>query len=661
MRFKLNLITLTLMSMGGSVLAADFSVQGANTQQVAFENYQCKRCAQHTGLQGEAGVGIGWTDADDIHAGNRFGRDDEGALASVNADLAYRGDNALLTQARASDLGLDNGSASVRLSHGDDYAATGRYRRMTQYESEAQSNLWFSDDQLLPSDQTRELKLYRQRQQLGLGLEANLAKSLSAFADYQYEEKQGQQSASLLTNGVTNFALPVDSDTQSIDAGLRLSGEHWFSELSYHGSFYRNQIDHLSLPAFPDVYAATPDNDAHQVQLKGQYRLNQTAIRGHIAAGRMIQDDQLATSIGNTLLNWDGEVDTLNAQLGFTSVLTPKWRLTGQWDYQDRDNRGTSANWTQLEVNEVSGALRQNRPLDINKQTAKLSTSYRINASYRLSGGVEFRTTDRNFSERETTDESKVWAKLKARLVPSLTLELLSRYEERDGSAYQSGRWTSPDTNPLLRKYHLADRERLYGQLTLAHQPTDWLLLNLSGHFANDDYSDTVLGLTGSDDYGFEARASVSLSPQLHLYGSGSQQWIDSDLAGASSAGSPLWNTEIQDEFITLAAGMGYGGLMDGRLSFGIDYRFSNSDSDTRVDGSGYGDDYAFSHSVDCYTDYQVNNRLALSLKYSYERYFDTDNTAVEPEAINGVVTLGTLEHNYNAHLLMLSASYKLP
>ena len=61
------------------------------------------------------------------------------------------------------------------------------------------------------------------------------------------------------------------------------------------------------------------------------------------------------------------------------------------------------------------------------------------------------------------------------------------------------------------------------------------------------------------------------------------------------------------------------------------------------------------------YSRYALNDRMGLKLSYQYERYYDTDYAEVSTYAVPGLVTLGELNHNYNAHLLMLTFSYMLP
>ncbi len=78
MHMKLNLITIGLLAVSGSSMAANFSVHNANTSTVNTSAYQCSKCEGSVGLSGDVGVSVGYTDTDDIRSGNHFGREDEG-------------------------------------------------------------------------------------------------------------------------------------------------------------------------------------------------------------------------------------------------------------------------------------------------------------------------------------------------------------------------------------------------------------------------------------------------------------------------------------------------------------------------------------------------------------------------------------------------------
>jgi MtrB/PioB family decaheme-associated outer membrane protein len=667
MKFNLNLITIGLLAASASVNAADFSVKQANTSKVNTNAYQCKSCTVKQGYQGEVNANVGWASSDDIHSGNNFGDSDAGWRGSVGGDVSYR-QGEYHAAMQADELGSDNGYLHVEASKNNLGGVQLDYSLLTRYDATAQTQLWHNNGLLLPDSHTRSLDLELQREKIGIGLEGELdalLNGLKGYINYDHEDKTGNRRSSLLANsGPINFALPVDATTQNINAGISIDQHQWQSELAYNGSYYRNHINHLSLPYADNVYAATPDNDAHQVSLTGQYLLGSSVINGRLATGRMIQDDNLIQVSGNPLQSWDGEVETLDARIGFSSMLSPRWRLNGQLDYSDRDNKSSTWDFAQFEVDNVSGAFKQNVAMDIQRTNVKLQSSYRFNSDYRLLGGFDYKAVERNYTEREETEDSALWAKLNIRAIPKTVVDLKASYETRDGSTYDSLEATSIEENPLLRKFYLADRNRNGLELRVNHTPLQWLTVDFDAHYNNDDYDSTLIGLTGVKDYGYNVQLSAQLSNRLNVFASAGQQWIESDMAGSQAYSSPDWYTNVDDEFIDLNIGFTYDGLMDDRLSIGGNYQFANSASDTLITTTTdqpYGDYYSYSHNLELYGRYALNERMGLKLSYQYERYYDTDYAEVSPYAVTGLVTLGELNHNYNAHLLMLTFSYMLP
>lgn len=667
MKFKLNLITIGLLAASASVNAADFSVKQANTNKVNTSAYQCKSCTVKQGYQGEVNANVGWTSSDDIHSSNIFGDSDTGWRGSVGGDVSYR-QGKYQTAMQAYELGSDNGYLHLEAAKNNLGSIQLDYSMMTRYDATAQTQLWHNNGLLLPDSRPRFLDLELQREKVGIGLEGDLdalLTDLKGYINYGQEDKTGNRRSSLLANsGPMNFALPVDATTQNINAGISIDQHQWQSELAYNGSYYRNHINHLSLPYADNVYAATPDNDAHQVSLTGQYLLGTNVISGRLATGRMIQDDNLIQVSGNPLQSWDGEVETLDARIGFSSMLSPRWRLNSQLDYSDRDNKSSTWDFAQFEVDNVSGAFKQNVAMDIQRTNFKLQSSYRFNSDYRLLGGFDYKAVERNYTEREETEDSALWAKLNIRVIPKTVVDLKASYETRDGSTYDSLEATSIEENPLLRKFYLADRNRNGLELSVNHTPLQWLTLDFDAHYNNDDYDDTLIGLTEVQDYGYNVQLSAQLSNRFNVFASAGQQWIESDMAGSQAYSTPDWYTNIDDEFIDLNIGFTYDGLMNDRLSIGGNYQFANSASDTLITttiNQPYGDYYSYSHNLELYGRYALNDRMGLKLSYQYERYYDTDYAEVSTYAVSGLVTLGELNHNYNAHLLMLTFSYMLP
>jgi len=666
MRSNLNLITLSLIAVSGSAIAADFSVKQANTGSIKTKSYQCKRCPEITPYQGSISLGVAYNNSDDIHVANAFNNED-GASSVLNADIAYLGETGYQAKVQVTNLGLENGNAHLEAGKTGLYQVELDYRQLSQYQADkAKSNLWYAGGTLTPDVQAQTQELSLKRKQVGMGLSAEQKfgeQDYQVFARYSQENKTGYQSASLVSPRPVNFGLPVDAKTDKLASGLSIGGQNWLTLLEYQYSEYDSQIDSLSLPYLDDVYAPAPDNSAHQLSLAGQYLFGRTVINGRLASGRMLQDAALIQMSSNPIKNWDGEVDTLDGKLALTSLLNNTLRLVASVDYAKRDNKSSVWEFAQFESDRLTGAFRQNVPLDTERMSYKLNLSYRINSDYRLQAGFDRKELERSVGDREQTDDNTLWTKLDIRSFDNSKLKLKASYAKRGGSEYQASSLTSTQSNPLLRKYYLADRDRTEFEAKFNHNPSDWFSVDITGHYAKDDYTESQLGLLGSEDYGYDINLGLSYDKQLSGYAFAGQQWIDSQQNGSQSFGVADWSTEINDEFIHIGAGMSYTGMMADALTLGADYLFANSESDNLVSydiRTSLGDYYSYSHSLNLYANYRLSEQMALKLAYQYERYYDTDYAQVDVDTISGLITLGDLNHNYNAQQVMLSFNYTL-
>jgi len=522
MRFKFNLITLSLLAISGAItgsaMAADFGVNKANTSTVNQQVFQCKRCPQVAGYTGTIGANAAYIDSDDIHSGNAFGTDNDGANGSVDADLHYRNTAGYKAKFQAHQLGLDNGFAHLEAGKSGHYKLVADYQQLTRYQSgDARSQLWYKDGVLTPSEHTQIQELSLQRNKAGLGLSYG-QDFYQAYVRYEHENKTGYQSSSIVTPRPVNFGLPVDANTDNLTAGLSLSGDSWTTNLNYFVSQYKNDVDALSLPYLYDVFAPAPDNQAHQISLSGQYQLNRTVMSGRLASGKMTPDDNLIQMSGNPLPTWDGEVDTLDGKLSVTSLLSNKLRLGGSVDYSKRDNKGSVWEFAQYEVNGISGAFKQNIPLDTERRGLKLNASYRLSSDYRLQAGYDRKEMERSYGDREQTNDDALWAKLNVRALDDIKLKFKASLDNRGGSEYQTSELTSSETNPLLRKYYLADRKRTAFEAKFNHTPTSWLSVDMTARYAKDDYNETQLGLPESEASGYERKLGLQRHAPLPLF-----------------------------------------------------------------------------------------------------------------------------------------------
>ncbi|PKG58809.1 hypothetical protein CXF83_16155 [Shewanella sp. Choline-02u-19] len=705
MKFKLNLVTLALLASAGAIvpsvaIAADgYGIQNANTTKVKFDKWACKRCAVETGYSGTVGVGVGYNDSSDIHSANAFAAEDEFA-AKVDADLKYSGKSGYQASIEADNLGMENGRADINVGKAGQYNLNLNYRQIATYKTDSAMSPYQgvgSDNLTLPGDwvnggstadmtnlnsSLNPLELSLKRKRAGLGIDYAFVnqqgESLwSTYINYMREDKTGlKQASGSFSNQSMMIAEPVDYSTDTLEAGIRFGGDNWFTALNYNGSIFKNEYSELSFDnAFSPTFGAQttgymsldPDNEAHTVSLMGQYVAGKTIINGRVHYGQMTQDQDYSSSGYGYQMpteSLDGKVETTGATLKVVSRITRQLRLNASYDYNDRDNQTNIEEWTQISIDSTTGQAAYNTPYDITTHKAKLGADYRLARGHKLEGGFDYRKDERNYQDRETTEESTVWAKYRVSAFDKWDMWVKGSYSDRDGSEYQASKWTSSESNDLLRKYNLADRSRTQVEARVTHSPIETLTIDFGARYALDDYSDTQIGLTESKDMSYDASVSYLLTEDMTLTAFYNRQNIDSDQAGSTNFSSPNWYGVVEDQVDVVGTGFSYNNLMEKKLRLGVDYTYSDSNSTTQVTQGitgDYGDYYAKVHNVNVYALYRATDKMDVRVDYKMENYKDNDaGNDIAPDGIWNVLSFGSNSHDYNAHLIMLSMSYRL-
>lgn len=698
MKFKLNLVTLALLANAGiastAMAAGGYGIQNANTDKVKFEKWDCKRCEVETGVNGTVGVGMGYNNSDDIRSANAFAAEDEFA-AKVDADLKYVSESGYRATVEADNLGMENGRLDVNAGKTGQYNLNLNYRQIATYKTDSAMSPYQgagSDNLTLPDnwetagssqDMTQlnsslnPLELSLKRKRTGLGFEYQGEELWSTYINYQREDKTGlKQTSGSFYNQSMMLAEPVDYTTDTVEAGIKLRGDNWFTALNYSGSSFKNQYSQLTFEnAFNPTFGAQtqgtmaldPDNEAHTVSVLGQVTADKTILSGRVHYGQMTQDQEFVTSGYGYQLpseSLDARVDMKGVNLKLVSRLNRSVRVNASYDYSDRDNKTNIEEWTQISIDSTTGQVAYNTPYDITTQRAKLGADYRISRGMRLEAGYDYRQDERSYQDRETTNEHTLWSKFRLSKFDNWDMWIKGSYGERDGSEYQASEWTSSESNDLLRKYNIADRKRTMIEARVTHSPIETLTIDFGTRYALDDYSDTQIGLTESTDLSYDVSASYLINDDMTVTAFYNRQNIESDQAGSSNMSTPNWFGVVEDQVDVIGAGWSYNNLMEKKLRLGVDYTYSKSDSTTQVTQGitgDYGDYYAKSHNVNIYGLYQATEKMALRLDYKMEKYEDNDAAnEIAPDEIWNVVSFGSNSHDYNAHMIMLSMSYRL-
>ncbi|WP_351088643.1 MtrB/PioB family decaheme-associated outer membrane protein [Shewanella sp. S1-49-MNA-CIBAN-0167] len=695
MNTKLNIITLALLtSTSFSLMADGYGLANAKTDNIKYDAWNCKACAVETGTTGTVGVGIGYNSEDDIQSANAFNSSNQTA-GKVDADIKYQGDNGYQAKVVANNMGMDNGRMEIDAGKLGLYRLNLGYRSIATYQSNnalspyqniGSDNLTLAGDWVTAGASSDMPMLYNsltpfelslKRELASLGFEYQTESLFTTYVNFQREEKTGTKIASgSFFNQSMMLAEPVDYTTDILNAGIKLRGDNWFTSLNYSGSVFSNNHQQLGFDsAFNPTFGAQtrgyialdPDNEAHTISLMGQYNDSITSLSGRLRLGQMTQDQQL-TSLGYSYSlpadSIDAKVDIAGMTLKAVTKLSRAWRLTGSYDYNDRENNTKIEQWTQISINDVTGKVVYNTPYDHTSHRAKLSTDYRISHDIKLDAGYDFRRDERSNQGRETTDDNNVWARLRLNSFDMWDMWLKGSFSKRDGSEYLASESSSAEQNPLLRRYYIADRDRTQVEARINHTPMDNLNIDFGVRYAFDDYTDTQIGLTESKDTNYDININYMINNDININTFYNHQIIKSAQSGSANVSIATWQADIEDTVDVVGAGLSYNNLMDSRLRLGLDYTYSDSDSTTQVRqgvSGDYGDYFAKVHNINVYAQYQATDKMSLRIDYKMEKYLDNDDANdIEPDTIWNVMSLGNLQHDYTAHMIMLNVRYTL-
>lgn len=667
MKTKLSILAFALLQ-AGMANAIGFDLSDANTTKVKKDKWQCKRCAtpQAKGFYGLSAV---WTENDEINAANAFGEDSEAAVA-MQANMVYPSNSSVKLQAH--NLGLETGSGNIQYNSQNRTFGLG-YLSQIKVDADNAVALYGIEDEILTElDEAKATTLQKKREQWQLSSKFKY-QAWNVYLNYQLEEKTGTQASSTqigifpvnFNRRPVNFVQPIDTQTQNIQIGASIRGRKWNTSAHYQASLFDNDYKGInSLDDNGTLQSGAPENQAHLITTKGQYRFDTVSITGQLSKGWLIQEQDYYAleSVPYGITNLNGEVQTTDGRLLISAKPIKGLKVRAKSSYRDRDNQTPEYTFVYDRTNRTRyGATQTNIALDREKQQHLIDARYRLTPSTTIGGGYEYEAVERNHSLREKTKQDRLFAKVSYRGIPQLAISLEGERKDKDGSIYEANGYTSEIDNPLLRKYHLADKESQKVVAKAVYSPTKTFNFDVSTRFSNDDYHNSELGLTESKETGYDIAVNYKPNHDLSFQVYGGQQWIDSNQSGSQAYSSADWIGETDDSFSHVGFRSQYANLLDSRLRLILSYDYSESESEAEVTGhSPFGDYTAWQHQARLTALYQINKTTQIEAGYRYIRAYDTDYAEVAPLAIEGLVTLGNTDNNFQAHQLMLTLSYKL-
>jgi MtrB/PioB family decaheme-associated outer membrane protein len=586
------------------------------------------------------------------------------------------------------------------------------------------------------------LDIEHERNRYGVGMALTSNRRWSVDFKVRREEREGTKLTAGVfgSNGGNPASVllpePIDYTTDLVDAGVNYTTEKAQFRLAYNGSFFNNDYkalkwDNLWTGGQPGGGAWTdpvpdegqlglpPDNQAHYLSLSGGYNVSpKTRLHGQVRYSMLLQDENfLPTTINPDLTatalprnSLDGELRELLVDFAADTRITNKLNLRANLRYIDSKNDTPRDTYLVVhnDVVDSGGAgtadARVNLPYQFDKLNLGIEGTYRLGKMTKLRGGYHFEQVERNLQEVEETDEHTIFARLSGSLGQSTQGWLKYSYAQREGDAYSTTRpfvegHTAPylgtltpgcnepapttpqcENHPELRKYIFADRNRNELTGVLNWFGADNFSVGARATYQNDDYDETVLGLTEQTTRRLSIEPAYQVADLLSAHAYVTYEILEYDQRGHEFQGfgptqnftdpTQRWSIDTEDTITTLGVGLTRKKIME-NLDVALEYTYSDATTEMSSTSGPSGvfpgpaanlpDINTTLNRISLRLDYAHKRDLTFRFQYAYENY-DTDDFALDGVVIglsDDTLGIGNTSPDYDAHVFGVSMLYK--
>lgn len=579
----------------------------------------------------------------------------------------------------------------------------------------------------------RQVSIDTDRERYLSELSWQMSDSWRLLGEYRHETRNGTAPLGAIfgsTGGNPRGAIlarPVDFQTDEFTLGLSYVNEAAQYNLAYSSSLFRNANKSLLFdnpfnnPAwaaganFSDgavgEIALEPDNRLNQISLSGARSLGRRAtLSASLVSSRLEQDDQflpysnvLPAAAPLPRENLAGRVDSLLGSVNFSTRLTRRNTLRLRYNYNERDNETPRALYQRIPGDAatqsplVSGGTRANRIYDTTRSRLSTEINHNFTARTRLSANYTRTDTDRSMVDTASTEEDSVFLRLKTTLSSFASTWIKLSHSDRNSSAYDSTvpyvSGHNPDyvatlvgneifeNDPLLRRFHLTDRDRDELSVSLNLYPDGIVGASFLALYLEDEYPAARVGLQRSEK--LSLALDLSLTPAADWQGNLYFNYEDYSNQQAGFArrggGNPTpffpeavrdpgnnWRLQSEDEVFAIGAGVDWT-LLARRLELSLDANYTDATTETRPFSPGL----AFQSLPDSSTristlsldgDYRLRPDRTLSIGYRYERYESLDWAVdgIQSATLSNILLLGNQSPDYSGHIFRVAIRFEL-
>jgi len=562
---------------------------------VDTSHWRCVLCTYQSGWYGSLDLGLGYVSDSSLAYADYRGLDKQGAFPALDGDVHYRNENDHYMDIYANRLGLESRSMEIRTGLRGRYQIRLELQEIPKIRGYGAGTVYSgagSGRLILPEDWQKSVTtagmtglegalspvpMKTLRRTVGGGLSFRFAGKWAYEVNFQHETKRGSRpfGAGLFTINASQFPVPVDFTTDNLNMGLQYSGERTQWRLGFDGSWFGNGSHSVtwenpfsSAPGNQLLRASLePDNNFYQFSLLGAFALRPgLRFSGRVAVGRMRQDDPFLPysinpefsdmALPRTAADTRIDTGTLNVAGKLTARLASGLDLYANIKIDERDNHSPVDAYSIVITDFVPGGDRINRPYSFDREKYDIELRYLAAPSVSFRAGSRLEHYSRSLQSVLKTDEHLYWGEIDYNRWSAAQLRFKLERSNRDGSPYRQVDETGLIENPLMRKFHLADRERERAVVEVDFLPDQAWSLNLSWSRSEDEYSQSEVGLRRSReenlslDFGLYPGRNVSLSAFV------SRDDITSALSGFDASTESFWDAFTDDRVTTLGAGI---------------------------------------------------------------------------------------------------------
>ena len=666
---------------------------------VDTSDWLCAFCIYPEGWFGALDIGPGYSNDSSLKFADYRGIKEMGVFVSLDGDAHYLDENGRYFDLYSRNLGLESRQLEMRGGRQGRIEIRLAYREIPKYRgygTQTQVQGVGSDQLVLPGnwvkapttsgmsaldDSLTPVALEVKRKIFEAGLSFRMSGKWRYVADFQHTEKNGTRAfgAGVFTIQASHFPAPVDFSTNRVDMGLEYSSKRSRLRFGFRSMNFNNRYNSVSWEnPFTPVgntallrAALEPDSEFYQFSLTGNFRPTaRLRLSGQASLGRFTQDQSFVPYSSNpdfddiqpprTSLN--GKLDTISLSARLRASLSQNLSLQLNMKYDDRDNRTPVDFYTPVITDLVQRPETPNRPYSFTRGQYSVEFSYRANRPFSFNAGAKQKNYKRTLQSVRETRDSVWWGEVSIDHWSAAQLRLRLETSNRDISPYKQVSDPGLQENILMRKFHLADRDRDRVLVELDLSPGDRLSAGISYFFSEDKYKQSILGLMKSNennlslDLGFAVRTNLSLHAFFNLDN------YESDISGAEFDFATPWMAKTKDRFTTW--GFGLSGKLNDRLNISIDYVSSYSRGRISTD-SGAGEPpfpnlTTHLRNANIRLTYQASRKWGLTLQAEHENYDSSDwqIDGLGNDGISAILTLGPVSPQYSVTVLRLLANY---